>query len=101
LGRRGSYEGVMKVGGYEKEAGKDESGEKGEEAGVPELVGVEADDSCGAQAEGEGGHEAKGSEDAEGRKEEMTGVDEVGVHVRGLIQRSFPFGYAQNQDDEL
>ena len=75
---------VVEVGGDEKEAGEDEGGEEGEESGVPEFVGVEADDGCGAQAEGEGGHEAKGGEYAEGGKEKMTGVDEVGVHVRGF-----------------
>ena len=33
----------MEVGDDEQEAGEDEGGEEGEEAGVPELVGVEAD----------------------------------------------------------
>jgi len=63
------------VGDVQQEAGEGESGEEGEEAGVPELVGDETDGCGGAEAEGEGGHEAKGGKDAEGWKQEMTGVE--------------------------
>jgi hypothetical protein len=80
----GVGEEVVEVGCDEKEAGEDEGGEEGEEACVPEFVGVESDNGGCPQAEGEGGHEAKGGEYAEGRKKKMAGVDEVGVHVRGL-----------------
>ena len=71
---------VVRIGGDEKETGEREGGEEGEEAGVPELVGVEANDRGGAKAEGEGGHESNGGEDAEGGEHEVAGVDEVGVH---------------------
>ena len=88
-GERGNHqeedgvgEEVVQVCGDEKEAGECEGGEEGEEACVPELVGVEADDGGGAEAEGEGRHESHGSEDAEGGKKEMAGVDEVGMHGR-------------------
>ena len=78
----GVGEEVVRIGGDEEEAGEREGGEEGEEAGVPELVGVEADDGGGAEAEGEGGHESHCGEDAEGGEQEMAGVEEVGVHVR-------------------
>ena len=45
---------------------------------------MEADDGGGAEAEGEGGHESQSSEDAEGGKQEMAGVEKVGVHGRAM-----------------
>jgi hypothetical protein len=71
---------AVQVGGDQKQAGEHEGGKEGEEAGVPELIRVEADGGGGAQAEAERGDEADRGEDAEGGKEKMTGVDEVGVH---------------------
>ena len=73
----------MKIGGDEEDAGESESGEEGEEAGVPQFVGVEADDFRGAETKGKGGHEADCSENAEGGEEKMAGVEEVRVHVLG------------------
>ena len=46
----GVGEEVVEVGGDQQEAGEGEGGEEGEEAGVPELVGGEADDGGGAEA---------------------------------------------------
>ena len=78
---------ALQVGEDQEKAREDKSREDGEEAGVPDRFGIQADGDGGAEAEGERGHEANCSEDAEGGKEEMTGVKEVGVHVRSSCYR--------------
>jgi hypothetical protein len=78
----------LQVGEDQEKAGEDKGREDGEEAGVPDRFGIQADGDGGAEAEGERSHEANCSEDAEGGKEEMTGVKEVGVHVRSSCYRS-------------
>ena len=92
----GVVEEGVKVGEDEEQSGEDESREDGEEAGVPDCFGVQADGGCGAEAEGKRSHEANRGEDAEGGKEKMAGVKEVGVHVRGLgssgLQKTDPLG---------
>jgi hypothetical protein len=78
---------TLQVGEDQEKAREDEGGEDGEEASVPDRFGIQADGDGSAEAEGERGHEANCSEDAEGGKEEMTGVKEVGVHVRSSCYR--------------
>jgi hypothetical protein len=75
---------AARIGDDQQETGEREGREEGEEAGVPELVGHEADCDGGAETKGEGSHESHGGEDAEGGKQEMAGVEEVGVHVRDV-----------------
>ena len=87
---------VVEIGSDEKQAGENEGREEGEEARVPEAVGIEADCFGGAEAEGESGHQAKCCENSEGGKEEMAGVEEVGVHVRGFESRDFRAGFEQS-----
>jgi hypothetical protein len=78
---------TLQVGEDQEKAREDKGREDGEEAGVPDRFGIQADGDGGAKTEGERGHEANCSEDAEGGKEEMTGVKEVGVHVRSSCYR--------------
>jgi hypothetical protein len=78
---------ALQVGEDQEKAREDKGREDGEEAGVPDRFGIQADGDGGAEAEGERGHEANCSEYAEGGKEEMTGVKEVGVHVRSSCYR--------------
>jgi hypothetical protein len=77
---KGVGEEALGVGDDEKQAGEGKGGEQGEEAGVPESVGVEADEGCGAETEAEGGHKPHSGENAEGGKQEMAGVEKIGMH---------------------
>jgi hypothetical protein len=79
---------AVQVGEDQKKAGEDEGREDGEEAGVPDRFGVQADGDGSAEAESERSHESSCGEDAEGGKEKMTGVKEVGVHVWVVVLRS-------------
>ncbi len=72
----------MQVSEDQEKAGENEGGEDGEEAGVPDRFGVQPDTGGGAEAKGERNHEADCGKDAVGGKEKMTGVKEIGVHVR-------------------
>jgi hypothetical protein len=79
--QNGVAEEAVQVSEDQEKAGEDKGREDGEEAGVPDRFGVQTGGS-GAEAEAERSHEANRSEDAEGGKEKMTGVKEIGVHVR-------------------
>jgi hypothetical protein len=79
---------ALQVGEDQQKAREDKRREDGEEASVPDRFGVQAYGGGGAEAESERSHEANRSEDAEGGKEKMTGVKEVGVHVRVVMLQS-------------
>jgi hypothetical protein len=72
---------VVEVREDQQQAGECKGREESEETGVPELVRIETNRYGGTETEAEGGDESHGGEDAEGRKQEVAGVDEIGVHL--------------------
>ena len=78
--KNGVGEEIAQVGDDEQKAGEDEGGQDGEEAGVPDFFGVEADFSGCAEAQDKAGDEANGCQCAEGGQGEVAEVDEIGVH---------------------